>query len=474
MKKIFSFIIFGFLLSISVAAQLGINTATPHSSAMLDVSSNTKGMLIPRMTTVQRNAVVNPAAGLLVFDLDKSTVYLFDGQKWQALLFTTSDSNLPPIPRSVADGAASDNLGVSVSISGDYAIVGAHLDDIGAKNDQGSAYIFVREQGVWKEQAKLIAADGAASDHFGQSVSISGDYAIVGAPNGGGSWFLQGAAYIYIRSGTTWSLQVKINAADGVIGDHFGTSVSIQGDYAVIGAPNDSDPYASIGSAYIFFRSGATWLQQAKLISSVPELNEYFGYSVSIDGDNVIIGGVYCDYGWLNAGIMYIFKRTGVTWTQVIRTYHFDRDADDYFGYSVGISGNYAIIGAPGVEDPPLTDHGAAYIYFFNGTNWAIQARLVAPVPESSTFFGISVCINGDYAIVGAYYTNAGVKLYQGCAYIYKRTGTTWSLVRKVDDGSGQTAGLFGNAVGVSGFSYIIGAIGKNGAKGEVSFLNIE
>jgi hypothetical protein len=183
---------------------------------------------------------------------------------------------------------------------------------------------------------------------------------------------------------------------------------------------------------------------------------------------------LYSDYGWQNAGMIYIFKRTGVTWAQVIRTYHFDRDLDDNFGYSVGISGNYAIIGAPSVDDIPLTDNGSAYIYFYNGTNWAIQAKLVAPDAASTTYFGNSVCINGDYAIVGAYYTNVGLKVYQGAAYIFKRTGTIWNLLRKVDDGSGQTVGFFGSAVGVNGFTYIIGAIGKNGAKGEVSFLNIE
>ena len=429
------------------------------------------------MSTAQRNAIAGPAAGLLVFDLDKSTIYLFDGQKWQPMLFTNSDASNPPIGRSAADGSASDKFGISVSISGDYAIVGAHLDDIGAKTDQGSAYIFVRQGGTWSEQAKLIASDGGAGDNFGNSVSISGDYAIVGSPKGGGAYFLQGAAYIFVRNGANWVQQAKLNASDGVIGDYFGTSVNINGDNVIVGAPSAAVQYASQGAAYVFVRSGTNWSQQSKLIVSYGGYNNYIGYSVSIDGDYAIVGAPYTDVN-VNvtaAGAAYIFVRSGTTWALQTDLYRSGGDINDLFGYSVSISGNYAIVGAPYVDDAPLTDNGAIYIYARNGASWSpVPVKLSAADPETQSYFGNSVCISGDSLIVGAYYDDVGSNSIQGSAYIYRRSGTAWPLVRKVADGSGQNSGLFGSAVGVSGYNYIIGAVGKNNSRGEISFLNIE
>lgn len=301
MKKVGCFIISCILFStLAIGQSVGINNNAPHSSSVLDITSDTKGLLIPRMSTAQRKAIAGPAAGLLVFDLDKSTIYLFDGQKWQPMLFNTSDANNPPIARSSSDGSASDKLGISVSMSGDYAIIGAYYDDIDANADQGSAYIFIRENGLWTEQAKLTASDGKANDHFGNSVSISGDYAIVGAPNGSGDWFLQGAAYIFVRSGANWSQQAKLTASDGVPADFFGTSVSISGDDVIVGAPNDGGIYAAQGSAYIFERNGAIWSQQSKLTYVGSQYNDNFGYSVSINGDYAIIGALYFDWTDVN------------------------------------------------------------------------------------------------------------------------------------------------------------------------------
>ena len=472
-KVILSFISFLFFSSQSFSQSVGVGTATPNASAILDVSSTTKGTLITRMSTAQRNAIVSPAAGLLVFDLDKSTIYLFDGQKWQPMLFTTSDANIPLVAHSVTDGSASDNFGISVSISGDYAIIGAYYDDIGTHTDQGSAYIFVREGGAWTEQAKLTASDGAASENFGASVSISGDYAIIGAPKGGGAWVLQGAAYIFIRNGTSWSEQAKLNAADGEPGDYFGNSVSINGDFAIIGAPRDDVFYASQGSAYVFVRSGTSWSQQSRLSYAGGQYNDYFGISVSIDGNSAVVGVLYFDWFATDQGAAYVFTRSGSTWTQQAQLLANDGAAGDAFGYSVSINGDYAIAGAPN-RNGPTTKEGAAYIFKRTGTTWSQQVKLTRLESEATSYFGNSVCISGDYVIVGAYYDDIGAHTDQGSAYLYRRAGTTWSLERNLNDGSGQSAGLFGSAVGVSGLNYIIGAIGKNGYKGEVSFLNIE
>ena len=161
----------------------------------------------------------------------------------------------------IADGGDnSDYFGISVSISGDYAIVGAVFDDVGGNSSQGSAYIFHREGTTWTQQAKIAADDGAENDNFGRSVSISGDYVIVGAQyNDVGGNANQGSAYIFHREGTTWTQQAKITADDGAEHDHFGCNVSISGDYAIVGSVLDDVGGNSYqGSAYIFHREGTT------------------------------------------------------------------------------------------------------------------------------------------------------------------------------------------------------------------------
>ena len=479
MKSIvFLILLFFIFVGQSIAQSVGINddASAPNPSALFDLKSNSKGLLIPRMSTSQRNAIADPAAGLLVFDLDKSTIYLFDGQKWQAMLFTSSGNNNPPIGRSASDGAASDKFGISVSISGDYAIVGAHLVDGDAKTDQGAAYIFARQDGTWLEQAKLTASDGRAGDNFGISVGINGDYVVVGAPKAGGIWFLQGAAYIFMRTGTTWLQQAKLTASDGVIGENFGTSVSIDGNYIIAGAPNARVQYANEGAAYVFVRTGTVWTQQSKLVVSYGEYNDHFGNSVSISGDHAILGAPFRDANIYVAdvGAAYIFVRNGNTWTLQIDLYYSEGDAGDNFGASVCITDSYAMVGAPNFDLPPFTDNGAVFVYGRTGLNWSLPKKLTAADAESASYFGNSVSISGDNAVIGNYYDDVGSNPIQGSAYIYSRSGNTWALLRKVDDGSGMPAGLFGSAVGVSGYNYFISAIGKNNSKGEVNFLNIE
>jgi hypothetical protein len=150
-----------------------------------------------------------------------------------------------------ADGAFNDRFGQSVSISGDYAVVGAYYDDDNGGNS-GSAYIFKRYGTNWSQQAKLTASDAAAIDQFGVSVSISGNSAIVGAWNDDDSGSNSGSAYMFKRSGTSWPQQAKLLAADGAASDYFGNSVSISGAYAITGAYYDDDKGDDSGSAYMF------------------------------------------------------------------------------------------------------------------------------------------------------------------------------------------------------------------------------
>ena len=212
-----------------------------------------------------------------------------------------------------SDGAASDFFGTSVAISGETAIVGSARDDIGANIDQGSAYVFVRNGTTWTQQTKLIAADGAASDFFGISVAISGNTAIVGSHDDDiGAKINQGSAYIFVRIGGIWTQQTKLIAVDGAADDNFGWSVAISGDTAIVGS-HDDDIGANFaqGSAYIFVRIGGIWTQQTKLIASDGAASDQFGWSVAISGNTVIVGSPSDDIDAnTNQGSAYIFDLT--------------------------------------------------------------------------------------------------------------------------------------------------------------------
>jgi hypothetical protein len=350
-----------------------------------------------------------------------------------------------------SDGAERDWFGLSVSIDGDYAIVGAYLDDDNGEHS-GSAYIFKRSGTAWTEQAKLLASDGEYWDHFGYSVSIDGDYAIVGADGGDG-----GSAYVFKRGGSSWVQEAKLRALDGAWGERFGYSVSIDGDYVIVGASWDDDNGGESGSAYIFTRSGTVWTEQAKLLASDGAADDMFGCSVSIDGDYVIIGAYWDDDIGSKSGSAYIFTRSGTVWTEQAKLLASDGAAGDRFGGSVSIDGDYAIIGASSDNDNG-DDSGSAYVFTRSGTVWTEQAKLLASDGAAGDAFGCSVSIDGDSVIVGASFD----VFWSGSAYIFTRSGTTWTQQAKLLASDGAAIDWFGCSVSIDGDSVIVGAYGDD------------
>jgi len=318
---------------------------------------------------------------------------------------------------------------IVVSVSSVTGIIDEN-DTVNMKNDERNNLIKqviksgVISNGDWLEQDKLLASDGAVGDYFGRSVSIDGDYAIVGAlhDNDNGDW--SGSAYVFIRSGTAWAEQAKLLASDGAAYDYFGCSVSIDGDYAIVGAWDDDDIVASSGSAYVFTRSGTDWTEQAKLLASDGAVGDSFGCSVSIDGDYAIIGADYDDDNGSQSGSAYVFTRSGTDWTQQAKLLASDGDIGDRFGVSVSIDGDYAIVGADSDDDNGDMS-GSAYVFTRSGTDWTQQAKLLASDIAGGDQFGWSVSIDGDYAIVGAWRDDDnGVD--SGSAYVFTRSGTDW------------------------------------------------
>ena len=355
-----------------------------------------------------------------------------------------------------SDGATSDWFGRSVSINGNYCIVGAaNNDDNG--NDSGSAYIFKYDGENWTEQAKLLASDAAPDDRFGYSVAISGDYCIVGATQDDDNGTNTGSAYIFIRSGETWTEQDKLTASDANDDDKFGYSVSIDGSYAIIGACGDDDNGSNAGSAYIFKRDGTTWTEQAKLLASDGATNDSFGGSVSIKADYCIVGA---KNGNSFLGSAYIFKRDGTTWPEQDILLASDGASTDSFGCSVSIDGSYCIVGANN-NDENGSNSGSAYIFKRDDTTWSQQAKLLASDGASTDYFGYSVSISGDYAIMGAYGDDDNGSM-SGSAYIFKRDDTSWSQQAQLLASDGADQDLFGSSVSISGDYCLIGAFSDN------------
>jgi len=349
------------------------------------------------------------------------------------------------------DGAAHDLFGFPVRISGNYAIVGAYAD----YNYTGSAYIFYFDGTNWTQQQKLAASDRAAGDYFGQSVSISGNCATVGAFGYDG---YSGSAYIFYFDGTSWVQEQKLLAPDGAGSDWFGYSVSVSGNYAIVGAPRDDDKGTRSGSAYIFYFDGTNWVQQQKLTASDGTANDVFGCAVSISGDYAIVGAYGDDDKGTDGGSAYIFYFDGTSWTQQVKVTASDGAAGDHFGeYAVSISGSYAIVGAR-YADPCGTNSGSAYIFYFDDIGWTEQQKLTAWDGAAGDEFGLGVCISGDSAIVGAWRDDVLGLVDCGSVYIFYFDGTSWVQEQKLLAPDGAAGDYFGVSVCIRPDNPIVGA----------------
>ncbi len=364
-----------------------------------------------------------------------------------------------------ADAAAGDQFGYSVSLSGDTAVIGARFDSDDVNGlESGSAYVFIRTGTTWSQQAKLTAHDGEARDWFGVRVAISGDTAVVTADaddddvNGVDS----GSVYVFTRCGTTWSFQAKLTAADSAPVDLFGYSVALSGDTAVFGAKFDDDDVNGVdsGSAYVFTRSGSTWSQQAKLTATDGAPGDLFGYSVALAGDTVVVTANADDdhINGVDSGSAYVFTRSGSTWSQQAKLSASDGAAGDLFGVRAAIFGDTALIGARFTDDNG-EDSGSAYVFTRSGTTWSQQAKLLADDGAAGDDFGYSVAISGNTALVGTNSHDDNVNgVDSGSAYVFTRSGTTWSQYAKLTPTDGSAGDQFGGRVAMSGNTALIGS----------------
>lgn len=305
-------------------------------------------------------------------------------------------------------------------MSGDTALVKSQLDVTDGGIQTGSASVFVRSGSSWSLQAQWSAGDGAASDAFGYSVALSGGTALIGAyddatPLGADA----GSAYVLVRTGNIWSLQAKLVAS--VTSHLFGGSVALNGDTALVGSHHDDTAKRSqVGSAYVFVRSGTTWSQQAKLTADDGGTDDVFGWSVALSGNTALVGAYGDDTAaGGDAGSAYVFVRNGSIWSQQAHLFASDGAASDYFGYSVGLSGDTALIGAYGDGKSGIVDAGSAYVFVRIGTTWSEQA---------------------------------------GSAYVFTRSGSTWTEQAKLTANDGAASDNFGSTVALSGDTALVEA----------------
>jgi RHS repeat-associated protein len=360
--------------------------------------------------------------------------------------------------------AAGDQLGSAVSISGTTAVVGAPGDGTKGTN-AGAAYVFVRSTSGWALQQKLLpqTGDGAV---FGNSVAISGDTIVVGAYGDGTNGSFAGAAYVFVRSGATWSLQQELTAPDGVALDLFGYSVALSSNTLAVGAFGRSDRGGSSGAVYVFLRTGTTWSLQQKIVPADGAAGDQFGISVALDGDTLVSGAAGASNGTVATGTAYVHVRNGAAWSLQQKLLPSSGAAGDLFGSAVAIdvSTSTALVGAP-QDDATATDAGAVYAFVRAGTTWSQQQKLVASSGSAGDLLGSSTGVQANRAVAGAY-RRASNGTDSGAVYVFDRSGATWSVSQTITASDNASGDLFGLAVALGSDGAVVGASGKSGAAG--------
>jgi len=368
--------------------------------------------------------------------------------------------------KTASDRAHNDAFGRSVAISGDYAIVGSPNKnaDEGLDIQTGAAYIFHRVGDIWTQQAKLRASDGSSHDIFGTVVAISGDYAVVGAPEYEVGPDINGAAYVFKRDGATWTEQAILTVTPGDGSSGYGSSVAISGETIVVGAWQIDSAGPSAGAAYVFQLTGDTWTEAAVLTASDGAENDAFGYAVAVHEDSILVGAPFDPYDLTEGtkpGAAYVFHRAEGAWSEQAKLTASDGAALDRFGSAVAISSGHALVGSP-FDDDGADRTGSAYVFSRNGSDWVEQAKLLASDAERWDIFGMAVALSGDTAIVGSRLDD-DLGDDSGSAYVYRLLGDAWTEHEKLVATDGAAGDWFGYSVAVSDEFYLVGAPGDDG-----------
>ena len=331
-------------------------------------------------------------------------------------------------------------FGDSLAIDGETAVIGAVYNDH-AGGLSGSAYVFTRSGSTWTQQAILTASDAAAGDQFGVSVAVSGDTIVVGANKDDEGGSSSGSAYVFTRSGAAWTQQAKLTADDAIMGDQFGRYLDVKGDTAIVGGGR---------SVYVFSRSGPTW-SQTQTLAADDETS--FGRSVSLSGDTAVIGTLAGGPAGASSGSAFVFTRSGGTWSQQAKLTADDSSEGDWFGFAVSLDGDTAVIGAHN----DASQAGSAYVFTRSGSTWTQEAKIVADDVARRDQFGLAVSVAGDVVAVGSPGDDDGGAV-SGSVYLFTRSGNVWSQQAKLAAADAAEGNGLGAALAFDGATLVAGA----------------
>lgn len=372
-----------------------------------------------------------------------------------------------------SDGAGGDNFGMSEAATDSVLVIGAPDKSVNNNFWQGAVYVFVKSNGSWQEVQKLTASNGAAFDNFGQAVAITGNSIFVtatGATVSGNTQ--QGAVYVFTKSNGTWTQAQELTASDGTAGEELGWSISISGTTAVVGATGatvNNNPYQ--GAAYVFTESNGTWSQAQKLTASDGGAANFFGRSVATNGGTILVGSVRARANGNNGeGAVYVYNDVNGSWSQTQKLTANDGTPNSNFGVSVDLYGTEAIVGAPNAMSGGVNGIGAAYVFNQYGTNWYQTQKLEVSDGAPGNQFGWSAGFrDANTVLVSMPYATVNGQFDQGATYVFSDSSGTWQQTHKLVTSDGASLDEFGYAITRSGPSMIVSAYNAavNGPSGQ-------
>jgi hypothetical protein len=352
--------------------------------------------------------------------------------------------------------------------------------------DSGAAFVFVRQGDSWVQQAYLKADSPVQRDFFGASVAISGDTIAVGAiradPWHGASGVVSraGAVYVFVRNAGVWSQQARLQPAASAADDLVGISLALQGDTLVLGAPNDSSVATHSGAAHVFTRTAGAWHEAQTLKQATPVREAVFGSTLALDGDTLAVGAPYDATGATAAGSVDVFVRKDDKWSpqQTLRAPTASKNA--VFGESVALRGDTLAIGAPHSDLILTLPHGEVHTFDRSGTQWTPSLVMSAPIPRDNDYFGASLGLTATALLVGANGDSSGARglngdasrndaPFEGAAYLYSRQGKSYTQSAYLKAMNAEHDDAFGEFVALSDDAIVVSAIYESGGVGGIN-----
>ncbi len=350
------------------------------------------------------------------------------------------------------------HFGQSVAVSGNTIAVGQPDFHSGAPtadlSDAGAVDVYVSSGGEWVLQQQLLLPVYQEATGYGSAVAIDGNVLVIGAPAYATGHGATGAAFVYRRYGTTWTLEKTLVGETITDNERYGAAVAIDGTTIVVGAPNDGH-----GTVWPYLRTGLDWVSQGTLSEPFGAASDYLGGSVAVEGDTIMAGATGDDWGPMssipNVGSVAWFSRTAGVWSYRNTVRPPDPTADSGFGGALAISHSSLLVGAMNKAVNGLSDAGKAYVFVDNGAEWAYETSLTAPTPTSPGYYGSSVALDGPTALVGEFFANG----YRGKAYFYTGLSGIWTIRQTIDmEGDSPAVVQLGTSAALSGGTAVLGA----------------